>query len=109
MKSSLSSCRIRVVESRGVGRGTGGGVYEMMGEALVVMLGIDGKMTEDVAEVSFLDLLDADAARYLPLGSLHVVFTSIADVVLATRWSMKHSMRWSGGCMPCQLRLSIPR
>jgi hypothetical protein len=109
MKSSLSLCRIGVVERNGVDRGTSGGMYKMMGEELVVMLGIDGKMNEDADEVSSLDSLDEGVARYLPLGSLHVVFASVADAVLATRQSMKYSARQRGGHMPCQPRFSVPR
>jgi hypothetical protein len=65
------------------------------------MLGIYGNMNEDVDGVGSLDSLGVVVARYLPLGSLHVVFTSVVNAVLATRWSMKYNMRWSGGCMPC--------
>jgi hypothetical protein len=65
------------------------------------MLGIDRKMNEDVDEVGSLDSLGMVAARYLPLESLHVVFASIVDAVLATRQSMKYNARQSGGHMPC--------
>jgi hypothetical protein len=65
------------------------------------MLGIDRKMNEDVDEVGSLDSLGTVVARYLPLGSLHVVFASVVDVLLATRWSTKYNTRQSGGHMLC--------
>jgi hypothetical protein len=108
MKSSSSSGGAGVVESWGVDGGAGGGVYGLVEMGLVARSGVDGKTNKLDNEDSSLCSLVAGAGRYLPFRSRHVVFASVADAMLTTRRSTKHSARWNGKHMLCQPRSDVP-
>ena len=87
--------------------GAGGGVYGLVEVGLVVRSGVDGKTSELDNEDSSLCSLVMGAGRYLPFRSRRVVLASVADAMLATRRSMKHSVRWNGRRMPCRPRSGV--